>query len=356
MNRIKFFKTVKLIAVILFTAANAHAQGSDTHGGSQIFKDGKWQISDRYVVAPSENGDFLILSEGMKTYLKFVNNLSHHFIRTKNDGLGDLFRDLLDAHTQYIFMKPGTPLPCQDEPLSLPFAMGPQKSFGCTLDGITYLLRDQYDLPTDTIEDKALKLIHERVHAYVDAHHIPGIEHNDIALFVHGLSVMLDLVQEQSKPDGGMRILNPLELDSLEKFYDYAIKLKFADDWRIDQIGWESFFFTIHPYGGGVLIGTQHHFVDGILRKSAVEVDDGSFISVDSSVFSYHTIIHHSQIWNSVITLGEVSIENSLIKANMSIEGDKSYSCSMDGITFLKSTDFSKYFCRSWKWSPKIYQ
>lgn len=246
------------------SAAFAAGGGSSgAHGGSSVFVKGKWELADLFIHAPRE-GESMILSDEVVTFLEALRNVSAIYgFRANEFWDAQVFSSKVEF--RYVSV-----LPCDDDPIDLGDDSLKQVSYGCTRDGITYLVKAELDKLS--FESRALALVHERMHAIPDRFS----SHTDIAEAIKGMATLVQVQQEQNA--GVKRRLFADEIKAIARLQHLGTKL-YGEPWKVGDY---------HQFGGGATKAPENSFT----VPPRADLDRETFVGIGSyfqSLFSHGT-------------------------------------------------------------------
>jgi hypothetical protein len=278
-------------------------------GGSRVFVKGRWELAD--VFAHGENpGELMRLSPEMAEYITGITAL----IKTYGVGINQKFwKDHIFSPS--VEFRSVETLPCREDPLPINDASLTQDSYGCTLNGVTYFVKSKLD--EFGYRQKALAIIHERLHAYWWFKN-----HTDIAEVVDGLNTLILLKEEQNS--GVKRPLTPPEWKKLDRLMNL----------------WLSSHFRPWPNGGG----SVHKYV-------WEKISDDTYIDIGSRVEGWgdHEIIS-SSIENSTVQNAKMSnarLRDSHVSGTVidsDVTGSKVNSSVREGKVFFSEVKYGSFF------------
>jgi hypothetical protein len=181
-----------LALAIILTGINANASKGGG-GGSMVLVNGQWTLQDYFGKHVHEGQPFRLTgapAESLKTIVRLVSTYSH----LKQDTMhSHLFEKMIDnAEYRYV-----TKLPCRD-------SQAGAVQYGCTKDGVTYLIREQFEKLSNV--DRVFALLHERLHVLFDAKN----DHDWIRPYVYTARILYSYLERQQ--DGEELELFPSEI------------------------------------------------------------------------------------------------------------------------------------------------
>lgn len=263
-------------------------------GGNMVLVDGKWTLEDYFGKYVTDGESFRLSGAPLNAWYTLIRLLSAY----SHYQIGDMYSALLgpmitDAEFRFV-----TKLPCNDNSKSS------SEQYGCTKDGITYLIKDRFEKLSN--EDRMFALLHERLHTF----NLTENDHDWILPYVHTAKMIYGYLSRQLA--GEELNLFPSELKQLQelmKTNDSLFNNFSKSSARMqDKV-------VLLKTGGIVSQFLKDENCHGVMEDStAISYTASSFISV-GSIFSMYSC-NGQELRNSKLLLSDVvatDVHNSTI-------------------------------------------